>query len=255
MAGGRGRAADRLARQPTHAAVHGAASQPHRGNQLARCAGGYHGRADHRHPDGPAPHRDHQRRPVAGRASRPDRRAPGHCSDVGASGRGPHRHHHALLHVRRPAGGAGHPEAPGRPAKQSAGRRETLRRKIPMGAESISVIKLRNLLLVTVPPDPDDDTVSALQEQVLEAMARYEAKGLVLDISTVQILDSFFARTIAETVQMVALMGGRTVLAGMRASVAVTATQLGLTLGGALTALDVDRALDLLNAAPSEDSL
>ena len=119
-----------------------------------------------------------------------------------------------------------------------------------MAAQSISVIKLRNLLLVTVPPDPDDDTVSALQEQVLEAMARHEAKGLVLDISTVQILDSFFARTIAETVQMVALMGGRTVLAGMRASVALTATQLGLTLGNALTSLDVDRAIDVLHAAP-----
>jgi rsbT antagonist protein RsbS len=122
-----------------------------------------------------------------------------------------------------------------------------------MALESISVIKLRDLLLVTVPPDPDDETISALQGRVLQAMARYEAKGLVLDISTVQTLDSFFARTVAETVQMVALMGGRTVLAGMRASVAVTATQLGLTVGNALTALDVDRALDLLNAAPSGD--
>jgi rsbT antagonist protein RsbS len=120
-----------------------------------------------------------------------------------------------------------------------------------MAIESISVVKLHDLLLVTVPPDPDDETISALQERVLQAMALYEAKGLVLDISTVQTLDSFFARTVAETVQMVALMGGRTVLAGMRASVAVTATQLGLTVGNALTALDVDRALDLLNAAPS----
>ena len=120
-----------------------------------------------------------------------------------------------------------------------------------MALESISVIKLRDLLLVTVPPDPDDETISALQEKVLQAMARHETKGLVLDISTVQTLDSFFARTVAETVQMVALMGGRTVLAGMRASVAVTATQLGLTVGNALTALDVDRALDLLNAKPS----
>jgi rsbT antagonist protein RsbS len=120
-----------------------------------------------------------------------------------------------------------------------------------MPKESISVVKLHDLLLVTVPSDPDDETVSALQEQVLRAMARYEAKGLVLDISTVQTLDSFFARTVAETVQMVALMGGRTVLAGMCANVAVTATQLGLTVGNALTALDVDRALDLLNAAPS----
>jgi len=121
-----------------------------------------------------------------------------------------------------------------------------------MASESISVIKLGDLLLVTVPPDPGDETVSALQDQVLQAMARHEAKGLVLDISTVQTLDSFFARTVAETVQMVALMGGRTVLAGMRAAVAVTATQLGLTVGNALTALDVDRALDLLKAGPSE---
>ena len=120
-----------------------------------------------------------------------------------------------------------------------------------MTLESISVIKLHDLLLVTVPADPDDETVSALQDRVLEAMAKSEAKGLVLDISTVQTLDSFFARTVAETVQMVALMGGRTVLAGMRASVAVTATQLGLTVGNALTALDVDRALDLLKAEPS----
>ena len=120
-----------------------------------------------------------------------------------------------------------------------------------MASESISVIKLRDLLLVTVPSDPDDETISALQEKVLQAMARHETKGLVLDISMVQTLDSFFARTVAETVQMVSLMGGRTVLAGMRASVAVTATQLGLTVGNALTALDVDRALDLLNAKPS----
>jgi rsbT antagonist protein RsbS len=122
-----------------------------------------------------------------------------------------------------------------------------------MASENISVIKLRDLLLVTVPPEPDDETVSALQEQVLLAMARYECKGLVLDISTVQTLDSFFARTVAETVQMVALMGGRTVLAGMRPSVAVTATQLGLTVGKSLTALNVERALDLLDATFSKE--
>ena len=120
-----------------------------------------------------------------------------------------------------------------------------------MAIDNISVIKLRNLLLVTVPPDPDDQTVSALQEEILEAMAQHESRGLVLDISTVQTMDSFFARTIAETVQMVGLMGGRTVLAGMRASVAVTATQLGLTMGKALTALDVDRAFEMLDGGRS----
>ena len=117
-----------------------------------------------------------------------------------------------------------------------------------MNADNISVIRLRNLLLVTVPADPDDETISALQEKILQSMSHHDAKGLVLDISTVQTLDSFFARTVMETVQMVALMGGRTVLAGMRADVAVTATQLGLSLGKTLTALDVDRAFDMLLA-------
>ena len=117
-----------------------------------------------------------------------------------------------------------------------------------MAIDSIAVIRLRDSLLVSVPAEPDDPTIATLQEQVLQVMERHECRGVVLDISTVQTLDSFFARTIAETVDMVALMGGRTVLTGMRPSVAITATQLGLTMGTALTALDVDRALDMLGA-------
>ena len=116
-----------------------------------------------------------------------------------------------------------------------------------MADDNISVIKMRDVLMVTMPADPDDATVSALQERVLVAIQQTEAAGVILDISAVETLDSFFARTIAETAQMVALMGGRTVIAGMRPSVAITTTQLGLTLGGAMTALDVDRALDMLN--------
>ena len=116
-----------------------------------------------------------------------------------------------------------------------------------MADDNIAVIKVRDVLMVTMPADPDDATVSALQEKVLAAMQQSEAAGVILDISAVETLDSFFARTIAETAQMVALMGGRTVIAGMRPSVAITTTQLGLTLGGAMTALDVDRALDMLN--------
>ena len=121
-----------------------------------------------------------------------------------------------------------------------------------MPSDTISVIRLHDVLLVTVPPDPDDETVSALQEEVLEKMARNPCRGLVLDISTVQTLDSFFARTVTETVQMAGLMGSPTVLAGMRASVAITATQLGLSMGKAMTALSVDRAFDLLTAARQE---
>jgi rsbT antagonist protein RsbS len=112
---------------------------------------------------------------------------------------------------------------------------------------SISIIIVRKTLMVTVPSDPDDATVSALQEEVLAAMQRVDAKGVVLDISSVETLDSFFARTVAETASMVALMGGRTVVVGMRPSVAVTATQIGITLGGIETALSVERAGDLLD--------
>ena len=118
-----------------------------------------------------------------------------------------------------------------------------------MADDNITVIKVRDVLMVTMPADPDDATVSALQEKVLVTMQQSEAAGVILDISAVETLDSFFARTIAETAQMVALMGGCTVIAGMRPSVAITTTQLGLTLGGAMTALDVDRALDMLNHA------
>jgi len=112
---------------------------------------------------------------------------------------------------------------------------------------STSIIVIRKTLMVTVPSDPDDATVSALQEEVLAAMQRCDAKGAVLDISAVETLDSFFARTVAETASMVSLMGGRTVVVGMRPSVAVTATQIGITLGGIETALSVERALDLLD--------
>ena len=112
-------------------------------------------------------------------------------------------------------------------------------------SDNISVIKVRDLLMVTMPSDPDDSTVTALQEKVLSAMERHSARGLVLDISSVETLDSFFARTVTETAQMVTLMGGRTIIVGMRPEVAVTATQMGLTLGRIETALSVDRALDL----------
>ncbi len=121
-----------------------------------------------------------------------------------------------------------------------------------MAGESITVIRIRDVLMVTMPPDPDDGTVSDLQERVLAAMEEHSPRGLIVDISAVDTLDSFFARTLVETAQMVGLMGGRTVIAGMRPSVAITATQLGLTLGRALTALDVDRGLDLLSKLPEQ---
>lgn len=118
------------------------------------------------------------------------------------------------------------------------------------GNHNISVIKVRDLLIVTMPPDPDDSTVEALQENVLNAMERHESKAVLLDISSVEIFDSFFARTVSETAQMARVMGGRTIIVGMQPAVAITATQIGLTLGDIETALNVDRAVDLTASRP-----
>jgi len=124
-----------------------------------------------------------------------------------------------------------------------------------MAEESFSIIKVRDVLMVTMPADPDDATMSVLQRKVLRAMEQSPAKGVVLDISSVESLDSFFARTIAETTQMVSLMGGQTILTGMRPSVAITITQLGLTSGKTRTALNIDRAFDILrNGSPQGKS-
>jgi rsbT antagonist protein RsbS len=114
-----------------------------------------------------------------------------------------------------------------------------------MSAESISVIKLRRLLLVSMPADPDDATISALQDTTLESMEKNDVRALVLDLSKVETLDSYFAKVVAETARMVVLMGGETIIAGMRPAVAITATQLGLTLGATRTVLSVDRALQI----------
>ena len=113
--------------------------------------------------------------------------------------------------------------------------------------EGITVLKVRDVLLVSMPSDPDDATVSGLQSKTLEAMEQHDVKGLILDLSKVEILDSYFARTVAETAQMVTLMGGQTFIAGMRPSVAITATELGVTLGATRTVLSLDRAFDLAN--------
>jgi rsbT antagonist protein RsbS len=86
-------------------------------------------------------------------------------------------------------------------------------------SEGITVLKMRDVLLVTMPADPDDATVCALQNMTLQAMEQHDMKGLILDLSKVEILDSYFARTVAETAQMVTLMGGETLIAGMRPAV------------------------------------
>ena len=116
-----------------------------------------------------------------------------------------------------------------------------------MAKGEVSVVRVKNVLLVTLPSAPGDRIIDSLQSNVLSAMNEHRPDGVVIDISLVETVDSFFARTMEETAQMISLMGGRTVVAGMQPEVAVTATELGLSFGQAGTALNVESALDVFS--------
>lgn len=108
------------------------------------------------------------------------------------------------------------------------------------------VLRVYDVLVATFPEDPLDHTVDRLQEEVLEQMATQRPRGVILDISTVHMMDSFFARTISETAEMIELMGAEPVIVGIRPAVALTAAELGYDLDGAEKALTTDHALELL---------
>src|SRR4030088_1035338 len=98
-----------------------------------------------------------------------------------------------------------------------------------MTEETLSIIKVRDVLVVTMPADPDDATISALQQRVLLAMETSPAKGVVLDVAPVRSLDSFFARPIAETTLMVGFMWRYCILLFLRVSVTFNTPVLLLT--------------------------
>ncbi|MFD1587531.1 STAS domain-containing protein [Halorientalis brevis] len=115
-----------------------------------------------------------------------------------------------------------------------------------MAEQSTAVTQVFDVLVATFPTRPTDQAVDELQRDVLETMETAQPRGVVLDISEVTTLDSFFARVISETASMVSLMGGEAIVVGMRPSVAITAAELGFDLGEIETARSTDHALSLL---------
>lgn len=112
--------------------------------------------------------------------------------------------------------------------------------------QSTAVTHVFDVLVATFPGQPTDNAVDELQRDVLSAMEETHPRGVVLDVSGVTTLDSFFARVISETASMVSLMGGRAIVVGMRPSVAITAAELGFDLGDVETARNTDHALSML---------
>lgn len=115
-----------------------------------------------------------------------------------------------------------------------------------MSASSANVVRIYDILLGTFPDNPTDPVVDELQETILAEMETSQPEGIILDVSNVQLMDSFFARHISETAQMIELMGGTTVIAGIRPEVAVTAAELGYRLDAVETARSTDHALEML---------
>ncbi|MEU0387101.1 STAS domain-containing protein [Streptomyces chartreusis] len=113
---------------------------------------------------------------------------------------------------------------------------------------TVPVLRLGDILLVTLQGELHDGMAEQLQQDITERIAHTRVTGVVIDISGVDIVDSFLGRVLAEIAAGAELLAARTVLAGMRPAVAITLVELGLTLPGLRTALDVERAMELLTA-------
>ncbi|SFQ03700.1 rsbT antagonist protein RsbS [Amycolatopsis arida] len=115
------------------------------------------------------------------------------------------------------------------------------------GNGEIPVLQLGDVLLVTIQTELHDRLALRLQEALTERVHRTGARGVVIDISAVEIVDSFLARVLHDVAAATTALAARTIVAGMRPEVAITLTELGLPLRGLRTALDVDRAFRLLH--------
>ncbi|MFH8336385.1 STAS domain-containing protein [Streptomyces sp. AM6-12] len=117
----------------------------------------------------------------------------------------------------------------------------------------VPVLTLGDILLVTLQGELQDGAAEHLQNDITHRIASNPdpVRGVVIDISGVEIVDSFLGRVLAEIAAGARLLAARTVLAGMRPAVAITLVELGLTLPGVVTALDTEGALSLLDRTSS----
>jgi rsbT antagonist protein RsbS len=121
--------------------------------------------------------------------------------------------------------------------------------------ERIPILRMGTLLLVTIQVDMHDRLALTLQDDLTTAIERHGAKGVLLDISALDVVDSFIGRIIANLSRMARILDARTVVVGMRPAVAITLVELGLSLQGVETALDVERGMRLLRRPPTAEYL
>ena len=114
-------------------------------------------------------------------------------------------------------------------------------------AERIPILKMGDCLLVTIQVDMHDRLAMTLQDDLTDRIVRARAGGVLIDISSLEVIDSFIGRMLGNIAAMARVLDAETVVVGMRPAVAITLVELGMALPGVRTALDVEQGMDLLN--------
>jgi rsbT antagonist protein RsbS len=112
--------------------------------------------------------------------------------------------------------------------------------------ERIPILRMGKYLLVTIQVDMHDRLAMQLQEDLTTKIAKEQSRGVLIDISALDIVDSFIGRMLADIAGMSRILDAQTVVVGMQPAVAITLVELGLSLHGVRTALDVERGMKLL---------
>ena len=120
--------------------------------------------------------------------------------------------------------------------------------------DRIPILKMGEFLLVSIQVDMHDRLAMTLQDDLTEWIVRTHAHGVLIDISSLDVVDSFIGRTLGNIASMSRILDAETVVVGMRPAVAITLVELGLSLPGIRTALDVDKGMDLLRRASERKS-
>jgi rsbT antagonist protein RsbS len=118
--------------------------------------------------------------------------------------------------------------------------------------DRIPILQMGEYLLVTIQVDMHDRLAMALQDDLTERIVSTGARGVLIDISSLEIVDSFIGRMLANTAAMARILDAETVVVGMQPSVAITLVELGLSLTGVRSALNVERGMELLRERITE---
>ncbi|RZJ13614.1 MAG: STAS domain-containing protein [Rubrivivax sp.] len=118
--------------------------------------------------------------------------------------------------------------------------------------QRIPILQMGSCLLVTIQVDLQDQTALALQDDLATKIETSGAKGVLIDISALEIVDSFIGRMLAGISGIARVLDATTVVVGMQPAVAITLVELGLSLDGVRTALNVERGMHLLRAASAD---